>query len=113
EPEDRVRELVANPAQRDRLGAAAQARAREFTWNRTASSNLAGREHAAAAQRQPLRASLLQSETAKAAGLAAATMAANVVSLLFTLVFARVLGTKGYGSLAALVSSFLILSVPG
>ena len=46
-------------------------------------------------------------------GLAAATMASNVISLLFTVVFARVLGTDGYGSLAALVSTFLILSVPG
>jgi glycosyltransferase involved in cell wall biosynthesis/O-antigen/teichoic acid export membrane protein len=110
---ERVRELVAAPEERDALGTAAQARAREFTWERTAAANLAVLEQEAGAERQSLRASMLQSETAKAAGLAAATMAANVVSLMFTLVFARVLGTKGYGSLAALVSTFLILSVPG
>jgi O-antigen/teichoic acid export membrane protein len=40
-------------------------------------------------------------------------MAANVVALAFTVVFARVLHSSGYGSLAALVSTFLILSVPG
>jgi O-antigen/teichoic acid export membrane protein len=64
------------------------------------------------AERRSVR-TLAGSETAKAAGLAVATMAANVVSLLFTIVFARLLGTAGYGSLAALVSTFLILSVPG
>lgn len=37
----------------------------------------------------------------------------NVVALVFTLVFTRVLGQDGYGSLAALLSTFLILTVPG
>jgi O-antigen/teichoic acid export membrane protein len=40
-------------------------------------------------------------------------MTTNVVALVFTVVFARVLGASGYGSLAALVSSFIILMVPG
>jgi O-antigen/teichoic acid export membrane protein len=40
-------------------------------------------------------------------------MAANVIALAYTIVFARVLHSSGYGSLAALVSFFLILSVPG
>jgi glycosyltransferase involved in cell wall biosynthesis/O-antigen/teichoic acid export membrane protein len=109
----RVRALVRDPAERDRLGAAARERAHEFTWERTASANLAVLEREAGAPREPLRATLLRSETAKAAGLASALMAANVISLLFTVVFARLLGIKGYGSLAALVSTFLILSVPG
>jgi len=40
-------------------------------------------------------------------------MAANFIALAYTIVFARVLHNSGYGSLAALVSTFLILSVPG
>ena len=56
---------------------------------------------------------LARSDTGRAAGLAGAVMAANVIALVFTIVFARLLGRDGYGSLAALVSAFLILSVPG
>ncbi|MBV9916843.1 MAG: hypothetical protein JO153_10125 [Solirubrobacterales bacterium] len=51
------------------------------------------------------------SDTAKAAGLALAMIANNVIALGSTVVFARLLGD--YGSLAALVSYFLILSVVG
>ena len=40
-------------------------------------------------------------------------MAANVIALVFTVAFARMLGASGYGTLAALVSTFLILQVPG
>ena len=40
-------------------------------------------------------------------------MAANVISLAFTVVFARVLGENGYGSLIALVAAFLVLAIPG
>jgi glycosyltransferase involved in cell wall biosynthesis len=54
-----------------------------------------------------------RSDTGRAAGLAAAVMAANFIALAYTIVFARVLHSDGYGSLAALVSTFLILSVPG
>jgi O-antigen/teichoic acid export membrane protein len=51
------------------------------------------------------------SETAKAAGLALAMIANNLIALISTVVFARLL--SDYGSLAALVSYFLILSVVG
>jgi len=51
------------------------------------------------------------SETAKAAGLAGAMIANNVIALGSTVVFARLL--SDYGSLAALISYFLILSVVG
>ena len=51
------------------------------------------------------------SETAKAAGLAGAMIANNVIALISTVVFARLL--TDYGSLAALISYFLILSVAG
>jgi glycosyltransferase involved in cell wall biosynthesis/O-antigen/teichoic acid export membrane protein len=109
----RVGELLDDAALRDRLGAAAQARALGFTWERTAQDNLAVLAAESRAPRHSLRAAMGRSETAKAAGLAAASMASNVIALAFTVVFARLLGTAGYGSLAALVSTFLILSVPG
>ena len=51
------------------------------------------------------------SDTAKAAGLAVAMIANNVIALGSTVVFARLL--SDYGSLAALISYFLILSVVG
>jgi O-antigen/teichoic acid export membrane protein len=61
-------------------------------------------------------AELRGSETAKAAGLAAAMIVNNVIALGSTIVFSRLLKDNqggGYGSLAALVSYFLILSVVG
>jgi glycosyltransferase involved in cell wall biosynthesis/O-antigen/teichoic acid export membrane protein len=110
---DKVAALVADPARRDELGAAAQARARGFTWEHTAEANLTVLERVAHAPRVSLREQLQRSETAKAGGLAAATLGANVVQLAFTVVFTRLLGKSGYGSLAALVSAFLILLVGG
>ncbi len=56
------------------------------------------------------------SETAKAVGLAAAMIGNNIIALGSTVVFSRLLKDNqggGYGSLAALVSYFLILSVVG
>jgi O-antigen/teichoic acid export membrane protein len=52
-------------------------------------------------------------ETSKAIGLAAATMAANLVAVVFTVIFTRMLGADGYGSLAALLNLTIILFVPG
>ena len=51
------------------------------------------------------------SDTAKAAGLAGAMIANNVIALVSTVVFARLLGD--YGSLGALISYLLILTVAG
>jgi glycosyltransferase involved in cell wall biosynthesis/O-antigen/teichoic acid export membrane protein len=115
---DATRRIVANPELRDRMGAAALERARRFTWEHTARRTLEvlEAERAAAPKRAPLRelfGGLARSDTGRAAGLAGAVMAANVIALAFTIVFARVLHSSGYGSLAALVSTFLILSVPG
>jgi O-antigen/teichoic acid export membrane protein len=45
--------------------------------------------------------------------MAVAVMGQNLLGLVFTVVFARILGKHGYGSLAALVAAFLILSIPG
>lgn len=53
------------------------------------------------------------SDTSRAAELGIAAMVGNIVALAFTLVFTRVLGQSGYGSLGALLSTFLILTVPG
>ncbi len=58
-------------------------------------------------------AGLRESDVAKAAGLAGAQIAANVVAVAFTIVFARWLGTEGYGSLARMISIFVILIVLG
>ena len=55
------------------------------------------------AQREGFRAALTNSESGKAAGLAAATLANNAIQLVFTVVFTRLLGATDYGTLAALV----------
>ncbi len=60
---------------------------------------------------EPRVAAMRGSETAKAAGLAVAMIINNVIALGSTIVFARLL--SDYGSLAALVSYFLILSTLG
>jgi O-antigen/teichoic acid export membrane protein len=65
------------------------------------------------ARRDGLRAAISNSESGKAAGLAAATLANNAIQLVFTVVFTRLLGATDYGTLAALVSAFLILLVVG
>jgi O-antigen/teichoic acid export membrane protein len=56
---------------------------------------------------------LTRSDTGRAAGLGAAVIVSNVLALGFTVIFARVLGASGYGSLAVLISAFIILMVPG
>jgi glycosyltransferase involved in cell wall biosynthesis/O-antigen/teichoic acid export membrane protein len=118
EPEElaeKTRLLVRDRQLRDRLGSRALERAQEFTWDRTARDNLAVLESEvqAAGERPGLLDGLRNSDTGRAAGLAAAVITSNVVALAFTIVFARVLGAGGYGSLAALVSAFIILMVPG
>jgi glycosyltransferase involved in cell wall biosynthesis/O-antigen/teichoic acid export membrane protein len=113
-----ARRLVEDPELRERMGAAALERARDYTWDATArrTLNVLEAERAVVPERPTLRklfSGVARSDTGRAAGLAAAVMAANVIALIFTVVFARVLHDTGYGSLAALVSTFLILSVPG
>jgi len=56
---------------------------------------------------------LSSSDTGRAAELGAAMIVTNLVALGFTIVFARVLGDSGYGDLAVLLSSFIIMMVPG
>jgi len=107
--------LVEDAELRDRLGARARERAREFSWDRTAERNLNLLEEERERQLDrpsPAR-SLARTDTGRAAGLAASVIAGNVIALAFTIVFARVLGASDYGSLAALLSAFIILMVPG
>src|SRR3954452_6028049 len=89
------------------------ARARGFTWDNTASGTLEVMQRTIEAERPRLRDALRRSESGKAAGLAAATLGNNGVQLIFTVVFTRLLGATGYGTLAALISAFLILLVAG
>jgi O-antigen/teichoic acid export membrane protein len=56
---------------------------------------------------------LRRSDTGRAAGMAGAVMVGNVLALAFTVVFARKLGQVGYGSMSALISTYVILMVPG
>jgi hypothetical protein len=59
------------------------------------------------------RSALANPETLRSIGLAGAMVASNVVALGLTVVFGRILGPAGYGSVAALTSTFLIVGVPG
>ena len=56
---------------------------------------------------------LRRSDTGRAAQLGVAMIITNVLALGFTIIFARILGDSGYGDLAVLLSSFIILMVPG
>jgi O-antigen/teichoic acid export membrane protein len=56
---------------------------------------------------------LRRGDTGRAAELGVAMIVTNLLALGFTIVFARVLGDSGYGDLAVLVSSFIIMMVPG
>jgi glycosyltransferase involved in cell wall biosynthesis/O-antigen/teichoic acid export membrane protein len=112
---EKTRLLLEDDELRERLGAAARERAREFTWERTAERNLGVLEEEL--DRVPERGSLARdmarTDTGRAAGLALSVIASNVIALAFTIVFARLLGATDYGSLAALLSAFIILMVPG
>lgn len=65
------------------------------------------------ADRLPQLAALARSDTGRAAGLAGAMLGNNAIALVTTVVFARMLGASGYGSLGALLAAFVILMVPG
>jgi O-antigen/teichoic acid export membrane protein len=56
---------------------------------------------------------LARTDTGRAFGMAVAVMAGNVIALVYTVAFARLLGGDGYGVLAALVAAFLVLAIPG
>jgi glycosyltransferase involved in cell wall biosynthesis/O-antigen/teichoic acid export membrane protein len=108
-----VSALVETPERLAAMGDAALSRARGFTWDNTASGTLEVMQRTIEAERPRLRDALRRSESGKAAGLAAATLVNNAIQLVFTVVFTRLLGATGYGTLAALISAFLILLVAG
>jgi O-antigen/teichoic acid export membrane protein len=76
-----------------------------------ASEPTPGRIAALKRRYEPQLENLRGSDTAKAAGLAGAMIANNVIALVSTVVFARLL--DDYGSLGALISYLLILTVAG
>src|SRR3954454_11733671 len=84
-----------------------------FTRDNIASGTLEVMQRTIEAGRPRMREALRRSESGKAAGLAAATLVNNGIQLVFTVVFTRLLGATGYGTLAALISAFLILLVAG
>jgi O-antigen/teichoic acid export membrane protein len=56
---------------------------------------------------------LRRGDTGRAAQLGVAMIITNLLALGFTIVFARILGDSGYGDLAVLLSSFILMMVPG
>jgi O-antigen/teichoic acid export membrane protein len=56
---------------------------------------------------------LRRGDTGRAAELGVAMIVTNILALGFTIIFARILGDSGYGDLAVLLSSFIIMMVPG
>jgi glycosyltransferase involved in cell wall biosynthesis/O-antigen/teichoic acid export membrane protein len=112
---EHTRRLLDDRALREQMGRAARERAETFTWDRTARDTLEDLRAAAQGSEQvtPFRKRVAASDTGRAAGLAAALMANNFIALIFTVVFARLLGEDGYGSLGALLAAFTILVVPG
>ena len=112
---EKTRLILDDAELRDGLGERARERVHEFTWERTAESNLEvlEDERHTQAERVSVMRGLAGTDTGRAAGLALSVIAGNVIALAFTVVFARLLGASDYGSLAALLSAFIILMVPG
>ena len=79
-PDRRRARLVDDAELRERLGEAARERASRFTWERTARESLELLEQTASAAPVRLREVLSRSETLKAVGMAAATMANNALA---------------------------------
>jgi O-antigen/teichoic acid export membrane protein len=118
DPDDlaqKTRALLSDRDWREAMGRAALERAHEFTWDATArrTLNVLEGERERAAGRPALLRSLADTDTGRAAGLAAALMVNNFLALVVTIAFARMLGASGYGSLGALLAAFAILMVPG
>jgi glycosyltransferase involved in cell wall biosynthesis/O-antigen/teichoic acid export membrane protein len=112
---EKTRLILDDAELRDGLGERARERVHEFTWERTAESNLQvlEEERHVQAEKVSVMRGLAGTDTGRAAGLALSVIAGNVIALAFTVVFARLLGASDYGSLAALLSAFIILMVPG
>ena len=110
----RVRDLVARPGPPRRARRGARRRGRAASRGTTPPSRTS-RCSSAPPRRSARRCAprMRRSETAKAAGMALATLAANAIAIVFTVVFTRLLGVGDYGALGALLSTFTILAVAG
>ena len=84
-----------------------------FTWDNTASGTLDVMTATSRPDGRGCATPCGARRPGKAAGLAAATLLNNAIQLVFTVIFTRLLGADGYGTLAALISAFLILLVAG
>ncbi|MFL5822190.1 MAG: glycosyltransferase [Solirubrobacteraceae bacterium] len=107
--------LATSPELVEQLGANAQRHVQDLTWQRAAATTLDVLERA---RSQPtkspgIRARTWLSDGIRAAGLAFAVLVNTALALACTVVFARWLGTDRYGTLASLLSCFLILTIPG
>jgi glycosyltransferase involved in cell wall biosynthesis/O-antigen/teichoic acid export membrane protein len=109
----RIGQVVERPELREQMGAAAERRALTFTWDRSARAYLEVIEDEAAHGPTALGAVLAGSDGARSAALAAVTLANHAIGVVFAVTFARLLGATDYGSLAALLSAFIILAIPG
>jgi glycosyltransferase involved in cell wall biosynthesis/O-antigen/teichoic acid export membrane protein len=109
----RVGQVVQRPELREQMGAAAERRALTFTWDRSARAYLEVIEHEAAHGPTAVGAVLAGSDGARSTALAAVTLANHAIGVVFAVTFARLLGATDYGSLAALLSAFIILAIPG
>jgi glycosyltransferase involved in cell wall biosynthesis/O-antigen/teichoic acid export membrane protein len=109
----RVGQVIERPELREQMGAAAERRALTFTWERSARAYLEVIEDEAARGPTALGAVLAGSDGARSAALAAVTLANHAIGVVFAVTFARLLGATDYGSLAALLSAFIILAIPG
>jgi glycosyltransferase involved in cell wall biosynthesis/O-antigen/teichoic acid export membrane protein len=110
-----TRRLIDDAELRHTFGANALARARELSWDRCASATIDELEAARAqvvTRREPAPAP--RPEPARATrSLAATVAAANLMALLPAMLLARLLGAADFGAFTALLSVFLIVSMPG
>jgi glycosyltransferase involved in cell wall biosynthesis/O-antigen/teichoic acid export membrane protein len=106
-----TRRVVEDAELRERLAAAAHSRSRTLTWDHHAEKTLAAmeRERERVAERN-IREPLAPAGTRS---LANGVVAANVLALVGVTLIARLVGAADFGALAALVSLFLMVSVPG
>ncbi len=112
-----MRKMIQDHQLRETLGRQALERSHRFTWDSAAGNTMHVLRHERrqwAERPLPPRSTLLTSpQSAPSGGMAAAVVASNVVTLLFTLVLARIVGAGSFSDLAAMVSVFMIFALPG
>jgi len=109
----RVAQAVEQPGLLAQLGDQAERRAHSFTWDRPSETNLAALRGEAEGGRRAFGDLFGRSNTTRSAAVAAVTLAGHAIGAVFAFILARMLGAIDYGSLAALLSAFVILAIPG